>query len=145
QETINGWWAYYGAKLAEAQAEALKAEAAWKALWGDRFHEFKDIGGSDKYNESKCDSDDDVVTARNDMIESKRIVKHLETFLKAMAIAHDNATSRGHTLRKELGGERTIYAETLRDKQKQSDMEDAVNKIVGRCEGVAVYDDDEVQ
>jgi len=139
-ERINAWKAYYGAQLAEAEALAFDAEVEYDEIYDTRFHEIKDSqGGSDQLTKAKAGSDPDVVAARKKMGEANRVVTHLKQFLKSMETTQENATSRGHTLRKEMGGEPTIFQpghnNQFRERALQADLEAQVDEIVGKVGG----------
>lgn len=135
-ERIAAWRAYYGAKLAEAEQVSLDAEADYERLYDERFHENKDMGGSDKYAEAKTGSDPDVAAARSRLNQAKRDVKQLVLFLKSLEVAQENATSRGHTLRKEMSGDATImgnsFAQRAREAAYDASLEEQVDDIVGK-------------
>lgn len=98
-----GHYAYYGAMLANAEAEeqyaAVKAEERFDTL----FWMYKQDGqGSDKFCECRARSNSEVIEAKEKQITAKRNVTLLKMFLKAFDKNHDNAQSTGHNLRKEM-------------------------------------------
>ena len=98
-----GYYAYYGAKLADAEAQEQYAAQDADNKSDTLFWLYKSEGqGSDKYCECKSKTAAEVQEAREKCIALKRNVTMLRLFLRAMDKNHDNAQSMGHNLRKEL-------------------------------------------
>ena len=75
-------------KLAELEAE-------YEVKYSNKFIEFKDEGGTEKYVEARCKSDVDLAIYF-------KTIKVLKNHLKAWDINHQTAQAFGHNLRKEL-------------------------------------------
>lgn len=119
-----GHYAYYGAMLANAEAEEQWALVQYEQLFDTTYIEAKNNGmGSDKFCESWARSRAEVVDLRQKQIAAKRNVSLLKTFLRAFDKNHDNAQSTGHNLRKEMdklgqSGERLFVS----DEEKINEM-----------------------
>ena len=130
-EKEGGYYAYYGAKLAEAEREMQQLELSYDVVYSERFKDYKDQGGSDKYTESRTVSDPDVETAKRDFMEAKYKVRQLQQYLRAWDRNHDNATSRGHTLRREMDKlNQGIYQQS----SNFHSLEEKVDEIIGHSD-----------
>jgi hypothetical protein len=98
----GGFYNNFGAMLARAEYILQHAELEWEALYGQKFRDYKDEGGSDKYAEARTDSDDDVVEAKKKVVDARFRVRLLTQHLRAWDKNHENAQSLGHFLRKEM-------------------------------------------
>jgi hypothetical protein len=96
----GGWYDYYGAMLSLAERHLALLDAKHEKLYGERFAEFKDQGGSDKLAEARTKADYDVSSLKEQMADSKCKVTRLKQHLRAYDKAHDNAQSMGHMQRK---------------------------------------------
>lgn len=107
-EKEASYYDYYGAKLAIAEKILQNTETNYDVLYSCKFAYYKDEEScSDKLAEAKAKSHDDVVTAKEKVIEAKLNVRLLQQHLKAWDKNHENAQSLGHFLRKsmdKLGG-----------------------------------------
>jgi len=101
-EREGGWFDHYGSMLALAERHLGLLEAKHEKLFGERFAEFKDVGGSDKLAEARAKSDDDVSECRKQIVDAKYRVGRLKGHLKAWDKNHDNAQSMGHMQRKQM-------------------------------------------
>lgn len=98
----GGFYNNFGAMLARAEYLLQHAELAWESLYGQKFRDYKDEGGSDKYAEARTESDEDVVDAKKKVVEARLRVRLLTQHLRAWDKNHENAQSLGHFLRKEM-------------------------------------------
>jgi len=98
----GGFYNNFGGMLARAEYLLQHAELEWESLYGQKFRDYKDEGGSDKYAEARTESDDDVVEAKRKVVESRFRVRLLTQHLRAWDKNHENAQSLGHFLRKEM-------------------------------------------
>lgn len=96
------WIDYYGKQLEYAQKELSLAELEFETKFNELYISFKDLGGSDAYCKAKAQSNSDVVSLHEKVIDRRAAVGLLKSHLKAWDKNHDNAQNRGHTLRKEL-------------------------------------------
>lgn len=115
-EQEGAWYDYFGQKLADAEYELAQAEESYEKKYSVAFRIAKEEGSSDKLAESTAKCDTDVQSASVLKASCKHKVKLLSLHLKAWDKNHDNAQSRGHTLRKEmdkLSGR--IYGPTVTD------------------------------
>jgi hypothetical protein len=96
------WYNYFGQKLAELEwmldCVELEYEAKWAALWIIQ----KEIGGTEKTVEARCDSDKELLALRLKAINFQKLVNKMKQHLKAWDKNHENAQSVGHTLRREM-------------------------------------------
>lgn len=98
----GGYYNNFGAMLARAEFLLQHAELEWEAFYGQKFKEYKDEGGSDKYAEARTESDEDVIEAKKKVIDTRLKVRLLTQHLRAWDKNHENAQSLGHFLRKEM-------------------------------------------
>lgn len=101
-EKEGAWFDHYGAMLALAERHLGLLEAKHEKLFGEKFAEFKDVGGSDKLAEARAKSDNDVSDCRTQIVDAKYRVGRLKGHLKAWDKNHDNAQSMGHMQRKQM-------------------------------------------
>jgi hypothetical protein len=128
-EKEGGYYAYFGAKLAEAEREFQQLELSYDVIFAERFKDYKDQGGSDKYAESRTVCDPDVEKAKRDMQEGKYKVRQLQQYLRAWDRNHECAQNRGNTLRRELDKlNQGIYAQNPNFHA----LEERVDEIIGR-------------
>jgi len=99
-EEEAGWYDYYGAMLAIAERHLALLDAKHEKIYGERFAENKDMGGSDKLAEARAKSDQDVSDLKTQMADAKFKVSRLKQHLRAWDKGHDNAQSMGHMQRK---------------------------------------------
>jgi hypothetical protein len=102
------WYDYFGNALASSEAELQLREATWDQIYSEKFAIQKDEGASDKLAEARAKADPAVSDAKKAVIETKKVVKHLQQHLRSWDHCHANAQNRGNTLRKEmdkLGGD----------------------------------------
>lgn len=98
----GGYYNNFGGYLARAEHNLMQSEITLEALHGQKFRDYKDEGGSDKYAEGRTESDEDVVDAKKAVADAKFRVRLLTQHLKAWDKNHENAQSLGHFLRKEM-------------------------------------------
>lgn len=132
-EVEAGWYSYYGAKLADAEAEYQFIDAKLDATYGEKFVHLKENeGGSDKLVESKVKQDSEYQELNKKKIAAKRRVKLLQQHIRAWDKNHDNAQQLGYLLRKELDKWSTsdIYEERKgrSDIPSDSELESILNK-----------------
>jgi hypothetical protein len=127
-----GWYSYFGAKFADADAEYQMIEAKYDATYCEKFALLKESeGGSDKLVECKVKQDAEIQTLNKMKIAAKRRMKMLQQHLRAWDKNHDNAQQLGYIIRKELGVWSTsdIYEEKKSASSMPSDEE--LDKIIG--------------
>jgi hypothetical protein len=125
----GGYYNNIGSFLARAELLHERRLMELDALKGEKFKEYKDEGGSDKYADARTYSDPDVQEARSKVASAKFKVRLIQQHLRAWDKNHENAQSLGHQLRKEmdkLNGE--IRGGGGRD------YEFMVDKVVGHIE-----------
>lgn len=101
-EQEAGWYDYYGAKQADAEYLAAKAEEEFELKFHSIMKIEKSEKSSDKLAEARAKTDVDVAAAYQRMIEAKYKAKLLQLHLRSWDRNHDNVQNRGHTLRKEM-------------------------------------------
>jgi hypothetical protein len=112
-EQEAGWYNYFSQKLTDAERWLADLEYEYELKYQAVFRTEKGDKASDKLAEARAKTDHDVAEAGRKMIAAKHAMRKLQVFMRAFDKNHDNATSRGHTLRKEmdrLGN--TIYGGT---------------------------------
>lgn len=119
------WYDYYGQKLAEAEYLTQRYELDYEVLFSQKFKEFKEEGGSDKFVEAKVICFADVIKAQEKVIAGKAKIKHLQQHLRAWDKSHDNAQSRGHMLRREMD-------KLSLDIYQKTDVEQRLDEIIGK-------------
>ena len=97
-----GFYDNFGSSLAVAERVLQIAELRHERIYSEKFSLYKDMGGSDKLADARAKSDDDVVKAREVVVEVKYKVKRIQQHLRAWDKNHDNAQSLGYMMRKEL-------------------------------------------
>jgi len=97
-----GYYNNFGARLAEAETVFMLAEVEYEKVFGSRFAEIKEQGGSDKLVEGKTEADQEVIDAKHKMIKAKEDVRKLQQHLRAWDKSHENALNLGYMLRKEM-------------------------------------------
>ena len=98
----GGYYNNFGGSLATAEFLLARRESEYDALRGQKFKEYKDAGGSDKYADARTDSDQEVLDARERVAAAKFKVRLLQQHLRSWDKNHENAQSLGHHLRKEI-------------------------------------------
>ena len=88
--------------MADAESFLQWHELKYDETYSEIFKGYKEDGGSDKLADAKARCHINVVSAKEKVVASKRTVKKLQFFLRAMDKAHDNAMSFGHMLRREM-------------------------------------------
>lgn len=131
-ENEGGWIDYFGAMLANAEKqyaememEVDKEEDEYERVYSRIFSTIKDTqGGSDKLVEGLTKIEQQVIDARNKVLEVKskalefkHTVRLLYQHLKAWDKNHENAQNRGNTLRKEM--ERITKDKILEDRMNE--------------------------
>ncbi len=107
-ETESGWYDYFGAMLALAEKNLAIKDTQCDQIYGERFAEHKEHGGSDKLAEAKTKADSEFVALKEQIAEAKYKVSRLKQHLRAWDKNHENAMSMGHMLRKQID---KMYAE----------------------------------
>jgi hypothetical protein len=97
-----GFYAYYGACLAEAEFLMQRREMEYDIVYSQKFKECKENGATEKLAEAAAKADPEVEKVRLTFLASKYKVRLLQQHLRAWDRAHENAQSRGHFLRKEM-------------------------------------------
>ena len=120
-ESEHVWYDHFGQALSELEAEYQKLEVDYDAVYGKKFAEFKENGASDKLADAYAKSDNEVVSVRKSIAETKKGMTLLKNHLRAWDKAHDNAQSRGHMIRKEM--DKLNYG-IMEPKESQHSMED---------------------
>ena len=101
-DSLGQWYDYFSQKLSEAEALLSYCDWEYDKAAAKAFDFYKSQGGSDKACEAKVKLDDDVDKCKKNVISTKHKVVQIKQHLKAWDKAHDNATSRGHMIRKEM-------------------------------------------
>ncbi len=96
------WLDYFGARLADAEAEYQILDLRYEVKYSEKYKVFKESGCTEKQSEASAKTDEEVIEAKEKVIAAKRRVKMLQQHLRAWDKNHDNSQSRGHTLRKEM-------------------------------------------
>jgi len=126
---VYGWIDYFGRKLADAEALVAMRKKSFDVAYNEKFAELKEQGGVVALCEAKAKSDMCVVSLREDVIAAQQNVDLLYRHLRAWDIAHQNAQSRGHFMRKEMDKLRTdIYV------QRDPDLDNKIDDIIGTAE-----------
>lgn len=102
QERLAVKYDYYGAKLAELEAVKDRLEEELDQIYSRVYLENKDEGCTEKQADARAKTDVAYVDKKKEALRAKYDVKQMQQHLRAWDRAHDNATSRGHTLRKEM-------------------------------------------
>jgi hypothetical protein len=110
EDTLNdflkdfaGNYNYYYMMWCKAQHIFQLAEDRYDVLISDRYQWFKEHeGGSDKLAEAKARVSEPIVQARRVSRDAKYVMQLLNSFLRAMDKAHENALNLGYNLRKEM-------------------------------------------
>lgn len=128
----GGWYNNFGGYLAVAEFLMQQAEIAHEALFGQKFRDYKDEGGSDKYAESRTEADDEVVESKKKVAEAKLRVRLLTQHLRAWDKNHENAQSLGHFLRKEMDklGTDVIRQTTEHNEYQNIDIDAEIDRVV---------------
>lgn len=124
-EKEAAWFDYFGAMLADAEFYMHRMQVEYDKIYSQKYAEAKDNGATEKRAEAAAQVNDDVIKAKMDLIESKHNVKLLQQHLMAWKMSHDNAQSRGHTLRKEMD----ILNRDIRG-QRDENLDDKIDSIV---------------
>jgi cell fate regulator YaaT (PSP1 superfamily) len=99
----GGWYNNFGGHLAKAESDLQTNELAYEQLYHETFRNNKEThGGSDKLAESQTKSDNAVILAKQNVIDSQYKMKLIQLHLRAWDKNHENAQSLGHFLRKEM-------------------------------------------
>jgi len=98
----GSWYNYFGAQLASAERELQDKDLKYDEIYSEKFVDYKEQGGSDKFAESKTKCDKDVINAKKEVYDVKEKVRLLQQHLRAWDKNHENAQSFGHMLRKEM-------------------------------------------
>jgi len=94
---------YYNTMWAKAQYLNHCAEDSFDVKYGERFQFYKENeGGSDKLVEAKVKSHPDVINARAKARQAKYAMQLLNSYLRAMDKAHEDALNLGYNIRKEI-------------------------------------------
>lgn len=101
-ENLALWYDYFSQKLAEAEAILSYKEYEYDVLFSAAYEKSKEEGCTDKLAEANAKKDPNVCEAKREIIGAKHKVILLKQHLRSWDKAHDNATSRGHMLRKEM-------------------------------------------
>lgn len=113
----GGYYNNFGEYLARAEFVLQRRETDYDSLYGEKFKNYKDEGGSDKYAEARTESDTDVTEAKERVVEARFKVRLLQNHLRAWDKNHENAQSLGHYLRKEMDKLNSdIYGSTRTDR-----------------------------
>lgn len=98
-----GIYNYYYMMWCKAQHIYQLAEDKYDVMITDRYQWFKEHeGGSDKLAEAKARVNESVIQARKVARDAKYVAQLLNSFLRAMDKAHENALNLGYNLRKEM-------------------------------------------
>lgn len=101
QEAV--WYDYFGQRLADAEYESQYFENKYETIYAETFAKIKEAtSGSDNLVKSKATIDAKVLEAKEDALTAKYKLRAIQQHLRAWDKAHENAQSRGHTLRKEM-------------------------------------------
>lgn len=98
----GGWYNYFGAALANAEAQEQQAITAYDLQYNLLFCQFKDEGASDKLAESKAKSNTAVTNLKKNCIVCKLRVNLIRNHVKAWDKNHENAQSMGYIISKEM-------------------------------------------
>lgn len=128
QENLAVKYDYFGAKLAELEYIEDRLKSEMEEIYSRVYAEYKDEGCTDKLAESKAKADIAYQDKKKLVSEAKFHVKQMSQHLRSWDKAHDNATSRGHTLRKEMDKLHVDFATRV---QQADDIGDKANNIVG--------------
>ena len=133
-ENLALWYDYFGQKLAEAEAILSHKEYEYDVLFASSYERSKESGCTDKLAEANAKKEPDVCDAKKEIIAARHKVTLLKQHLKAWDKAHENSTSRGHTIRREMDKLSTDIVFRSKDDSFRS-RDDAVSDIVGRKDG----------
>lgn len=123
EEGLN--YDFYGHQLAEAELVMQMYELNYDVKFSEKFKRAKEDGASDKLAEHSARIDPEVVELQKAVLAAKRNVRLLQQHLRAWDKTHENAQSRGHTLRREMDKLMpVIYG-------KQRELESEAERIVG--------------
>jgi len=115
-DSLGQWYDYFSQKLSEAEALLSYCDWEYDKASAKSFDYHKSQGGSDKACEAKVKLDPEVDKCKKSSISTKHKVTQIKQHLKAWDKAHDNATSRGHMIRKEMDKlNRDIKSESFSD------------------------------
>ena len=98
----GGNYDYFSSKLAYADFLLARRDLEYDVVYNEKFATNKELGGSDKYVESKTKADPEVVEAKEVAIMAKLKKNLLQQHVRSWDRNHDNALSLGHMLRKEM-------------------------------------------
>ena len=121
QENVAIYVDYFGQKLSDMEHQRDLIGMELEEIYAKVYVPSKEDGCTEPLAMAKAKANPDWKAKSKKHIEAKAQVKQLMKHLGAWDRAHDNAASRGHTLRKEMG---TINVGL-------SEQENAANDIVG--------------
>jgi hypothetical protein len=102
-KNFAGIYNYYYMMWAKAQHIHYLAEDHYDVLFASKYQWAKENeGGSDKLAEAKARISEPVVQARMQARDAKYVMQLLNSYLRAMDKAHENALNLGYNVRKEM-------------------------------------------
>jgi len=101
-ENLALWYDYFCQKLAEAEALLSFKEHEYEMAYSIEYEKNKEAGCTDKLSEANAKKSEEVSNSKKEIISAKHKVTLLKQHLKSWDKAHENAQSRGHTIRKEM-------------------------------------------
>lgn len=95
ETNLNTYLQKEGPQCAYLQAKLAELEIEYEVRYSKLFIEYKDEGGTEKYVEARCKSNQELAAYA-------LAIKKLKNHLKAWDVNHENAQSYGHNLRREM-------------------------------------------
>jgi len=101
-ENLALWYDYFCQKLSEAEALLAFKEHEYEIAYATEYEKHKTDGCTDKLSEANAKKSEEVSEHKKEIISAKHKVTLLKQHLRSWDKAHENAQSRGHTIRKEM-------------------------------------------
>ena len=126
-ENLALWYDYFCQKLSEAEALLAFKEHEYEIAYATEYEKHKESGCTDKLSEANAKKSEEVASCKKEIISAKHKVTVLKQHLRSWDKAHENAQSRGHTIRKEMD-------KLNSDIMLKRDVHDQVDKVVRKNE-----------
>jgi hypothetical protein len=103
-KNFAGLYNYYHMMWSKAQYLHYKLEDRHDVLLAERYQWYKENeGGSDKLAEAKARISEQVIQAKKSARDAKYVMQVLNSYIRALDKAHENALNLGYNIRKEIG------------------------------------------